>query len=85
MAKYIVNRLLGMIAILLGTAFAIFTILYFTPGDPAAVFAGGSATAADIENMRHILGLDKSYLQQLGEFLLSNLISEHHGLTTNQL
>ena len=79
MAKYIVNRLLWMIAILLGTAFAIFTILYFTPGDPAAVFAGGSATAADIENMRHILGLDKSYLQQLGEFLYITFIKFDFG------
>ena len=35
MGKYILKRLLWMIAIVLGTAFIIFTILYFTPGDPA--------------------------------------------------
>lgn len=68
MARYIINRLYWMIIILLGTAFTIFTILYFTPGDPAIIFAGGSATAADVENMRHVMGLDRSYLQQLGDF-----------------
>lgn len=31
MGKYILKRLLWMIVIVLGTAFIIFTILYFTP------------------------------------------------------
>lgn len=63
-----------MIIIILGAAFIIFTILYFTPGDPAIILAGGSASAEDIENMRHILGLDKSYLAQLGTFLYQTFI-----------
>lgn len=62
MWKYILNRLLWMIAILLGTSFVIFTILYFTPGDPAKIIAGSAASAADVENVRHLLGLDRSYL-----------------------
>lgn len=63
-----------MIVILFGTAFIIFTILYFTPGDPARTIAGGNATAADVENLRHIMGLDKSYLQQLGEFFSNTFL-----------
>jgi ABC-type dipeptide/oligopeptide/nickel transport systems, permease components len=74
MAKYIINRLLWMIVIMIGASFIIFTILYFTPGDPAIIFAGNSATSADVENMRHILGLDKSYLAQLGDFLYKTYI-----------
>ncbi|MDO4284394.1 MAG: ABC transporter permease [Eubacteriales bacterium] len=74
MAKYIINRLLWMIVIIFGASFIIFTILYFTPGDPAVILAGGSATAEDIENMRHILGLDKSYLAQLGDFLYQTFV-----------
>lgn len=63
-----------MIVILLGTAFIIFTILYFTPGDPARTIAGGNATAADVENLRHIMGLDRSYLQQLGDFFYNTFL-----------
>lgn len=74
MGKYILKRLLWMIVILLGTAFIIFTILYFTPGDPARTIAGGNATAADVENLRHIMGLDRSYLQQLGDFFYKTFL-----------
>ena len=63
-----------MIVIILGTSFIIFTILFFTPGDPAVIIAGGSANAADIENLRHIMGLDKSYLQQMGSFFYNTFI-----------
>ena len=74
MAKYILNRLLWMIVIVLGTSFIIFTILYFTPGDPARIVAGGSATAAEVENVRHMLGLDRSYREQLGSYFYDTFI-----------
>lgn len=74
MGKYIGKRLLWMIAIVLGTALVIFTILYFTPGDPAVVIAGGNAKAEDIENLRHIMGLDKSYFAQLRDFMYNTFI-----------
>lgn len=79
MWKYILNRLLWMIAILLGTSFVIFTILYFTPGDPAKIIAGSAASAADVENVRHLLGLDRSYLAQLGDFLYQTFIKFNFG------
>ncbi|MBS4984926.1 MAG: ABC transporter permease [Hungatella hathewayi] len=69
MGKYIGKRLLWMIFIVVGTAFVIFTILYFTPGDPAVVIAGGNAKAEDVENLRRMMGLDQSYFVQLKEFL----------------
>ena len=79
MWNYILNRLLWMIAILLGTSFVIFTILYFTPGDPAKIIAGSAASAADVENVRHLLGLDRSYLAQLGDFLYQTFIKFNFG------
>lgn len=74
MAKYIIKRLLGMIVILIITSLVIFTMLYFTPGDPARTIAGSTASAEEVENMRHIMGLDKSYLAQLGDFLYNTFI-----------
>lgn len=69
MGKYILKRMLWMIVIVVGTALVIFTILYFTPGDPAVIIAGGNAKAEDVANLRHLLGLDQSYFTQLKEFL----------------
>lgn len=81
MGKYILKRLLWMIVIILGTSFIIFTILYFTPGDPAKMIAGGSATAAEVENLRHIMGLDQSYFEQLKNYFVDIFI--HFDLGTS--
>ena len=67
-----------MVVTLLATAFIIFTILYFTPGDPARVMAPG-ASEADIQVLRHQLGLDRSYLVQLGDFLYKSFIKLDFG------
>lgn len=74
MWRYIVNRLLWMIVILLGAAFLIFSILYFAPGDPAKLMLGDNATVEEIAALRAKLGLDKSYLEQLGSFLFQTFI-----------
>lgn len=73
MGKYILNRLIWLIVIIIATAFVIFTLLYFTPGDPAATLLGSNATQADIIAMRVKLGIDKPYLTQLGTFLFNAL------------
>ncbi len=78
MEKYILKRILWMVVTLLATAFIIFTILYFTPGDPARVMAPG-ASEADIQVLRHQLGLDRSYLVQLGDFLYKSFIKLDFG------
>ncbi len=69
MVRYIIRRCLMVIVIMLCAAFVIFTILYFTPGDPARNLLGATATQADIDNLRHVLGLDKSYFAQLWDFM----------------
>ena len=40
-------------------ALFVFSLLYLTPGDPAAVIAGDIATVEDIERIRQKLGLDQ--------------------------
>jgi ABC-type dipeptide/oligopeptide/nickel transport system permease component len=78
MAKYILRRCLWMVVTLLATAFIIFTILYFTPGDPARVMAPG-ASEADIQALRHQMGLDRPYLVQLGDFLYKSFLKLDFG------
>lgn len=50
-------------------AVIVFSLLYLTPGDPAAVLAGEQATTADIERLRMSLGLDEPYLVRFGQWL----------------
>lgn len=47
-------------------AFFIFSLLYLTPGDPAAVIAGDAATSDDIQRIRANLGLDQPFLVRFG-------------------
>ena len=47
-------------------AFVVFSLLYLTPGDPAAVIAGDAATSEDIRRIRANLGLDEPFLVRFG-------------------
>lgn len=74
MWRYVLKRLLMMVFVVLGVAILIFAIMYFTPGDPAQIILGASATDEQIANLRETLGLNKPFLVQLGEFLYNTFI-----------
>ena len=69
MLKYIIKRLLITIPIIVCVAILIYTILYLTPGDPAEMILGSTATTEEIESFREYLGLDRPYIVQLGDYL----------------
>ncbi len=71
MLRYIVKRLLFMIPIVLGVAVLIFTIMFFTPGDPAIIILGSNASQEQLETKREELGLNDGYLNRLGEYMRS--------------
>ena len=62
MLGYIIRRLLATIPVIGMVALFVFSLLYLTPGDPAAVIAGDNATVEDIERIREKLGLDRPFL-----------------------
>jgi len=59
---YIVRRLIATIPVMGVVAIVVFSLLYFAPGDPAAIIAGDLATAQDIARIHHQLGLDEPFL-----------------------
>lgn len=69
MKRYIIKRLLITIPIILIIAISIFTLLYFTPGDPARMILGDNATNEELEAYREYLGIDRPYFVQLGDYL----------------
>ena len=81
MTKYIIKRLLQMILVLLGVTVVVYTILYFTPGDPVTIIAGGKATDAQREAIRVQYGLDKPYIVQLLNYLKNLIFHGNFGLS----
>ncbi len=66
MLGYVIRRLIATIPVIGMVAFFVFSLLYLTPGDPAAVIAGDIATNEDIERIRQKLGLDQPFLTRFG-------------------
>ncbi len=66
MQTYIIRRILATIPVMVVVALFVFALLHLSPGDPAAVIAGDYASPADIERIRHKLGLDNPIHVQLG-------------------
>ena len=73
MTAYIVRRLFSTVAVMAVVAFVVFSLLYLTPGDPAAVIAGDIATDEDIRRIHERLGLDEPFLVRFGGWLWSLL------------
>jgi peptide/nickel transport system permease protein len=73
MLGYIIRRLLATIPVIGMVALFVFSLLYLTPGDPAAVIAGDIATVEDIERIRKNLGLDQPFSTRLWVWVSSVL------------
>ena len=79
MLKFIINRVLLMIPILIGVSLVTFIIVRSIPGDPVRVLIGFDqrATPEQIENIRASYGLDQplpvQYLRWMGHVLQGDL------------
>ncbi|HEY0788901.1 MAG TPA: ABC transporter permease [Thermoanaerobaculia bacterium] len=69
MTAYIIRRLIQVIPITFGIMTLIFALIHMIPGDPAVQIAGEGARAADVERVRHQLGLDKPLWEQYVDYL----------------
>lgn len=69
MVRFISKRILWLIPIILGVTFFVFTIMYFTPGDPVRLMLGANATEQQIQEQREELGLNDPYLVRFVHYL----------------
>ena len=58
MTAYILRRLIMLIPVILVVGIVVFALVHLTPGDPAAVILGDSATPESLANLREQLGLN---------------------------
>jgi peptide/nickel transport system permease protein len=65
MLVFVIRRVVGMVLVLLAVSFITYLIFVKIPGgDPAQRIAGKLATAQNIEDIRHKLGLDRPFYVQ---------------------
>ena len=69
MHKYIFRRILLLIPVILGVSFVVFTIMFFTPGDPAQLILGERAPAEEIAALREQMGLNRPFFVQFFNFI----------------
>jgi peptide/nickel transport system permease protein len=69
MILYIFRRLGATLIVMAVVALVVFSLLFLTPGDPAAIIAGDIATDDDIHRIRAKLGLDEPFLVQFGGWI----------------
>ena len=64
MHKYIIRRVLLLIPVIIGVTFIVYTIMYFTPGDPAQIILGENAPEESIQRLREEMGLNDPFIAQ---------------------
>ena len=73
MFRYFLKRTLAVIPTILIVSIFVFMFVRFIPGDPARRVAGPDATLEDVENIREVLGLNKSVPEQYKDYMLGLL------------
>lgn len=74
MWRYVLKRLLWLVVVLLGTAYVIFTVMYFVPGDPTDIALPTTATYEERQEFLDGLGLNDPYYVQLGRYMYDTFI-----------
>lgn len=69
LVRYIIERLFQMVFVILGVTTIVFTLLYFSPSEPAVNILGVQATPQQIDNFNLLHGLNDSYWIQLARTL----------------
>jgi len=64
MRRFIIQRLLGLIPLLLGVSLLSFFVMHLAPGDPTALFTDPNIDPADLLRIRANWGLDKPVIIQ---------------------
>jgi peptide/nickel transport system permease protein len=67
--RYVAQRLLHTLVVLFGVSLLTFALIHLTPGDPVLVMLGTDATPAELERLRHLLGLDQPLYIQFGQYV----------------
>jgi len=75
--KFVLQRLVQILPVLIGISLIVFLMLRLIPGDPVKIMLGERASPAEVEHLRVELGLDRSlpvqYLGYVGQLVQGDL------------
>jgi peptide/nickel transport system permease protein len=77
--RYLVRRLLWAGVLFLAVTFVTYVIFFVIPADPARLLAGKNPSTAEIQKIRHSLGLDRPVPIQYAKFLKRLVIDRSLG------
>lgn len=70
MLAYTLRRIVMLVPILFGVSVLVFMMLHLTPGDPARLIAGPTATPEQVDEVRSLLGLNQPLYQQYYDYMI---------------
>ena len=79
MAAYLIRRVLWAVVLFLAVTAITYAIFFVIPVDPARRIAGKAATPADVERVRHQLGLDDPIYLQYAHYLRDLVVHQSLG------
>jgi len=80
MAFYIARRLFWTLIVVAAVIAITFVVFYLMPaGDPALRFAGKNPNQAELDLIRHRLGLDQAWYIQFGKFITTFFTGDRYG------
>src|SRR5580700_9151956 len=68
MTQYVARRLMQLILVLIGVSIVVFVTMHVLPGDVATLLLGERATAAQLAQLSHQIGLDQAVWMQYLDF-----------------
>ena len=69
MLRYLFHRILQLVPVILGVTLIVFTLTYIAPGDPARLLLPQDASDEEVAQLKHAMGLDRSFFIQYYHFL----------------
>src|SRR5699024_6400612 len=69
LVRYIIQRLLSLIPVMLVVSIIVFLIVHLTPGNPAYIILGEDSSEESIRQLEHELGLNEPLVIQLFEWI----------------
>ncbi len=71
MFKYVLQRLGMMLVVVLGISFIVFTIMNLTPGNPAQLILGQSASPEQVAKLEEELGLNSPFFVRYFDYIVN--------------
>src|SRR5699024_4262010 len=78
--RYIIQRLLSLIPVMLVVSIIVFLIVHLTPGNPAYIILGEDSSEESIRQLEHELGLDQPIAIQFID-CIKNMLTGDFGMS----